>query len=143
MLIDTIKSDLVAATRRQDPLELKTIRFILSEINYAQIDKQKELSDEEVVTVLQKEVKKRKEAIEMMKKAARGELVAEEEKKLTYINKYLPTQMLDEELTTIVKNTQKNMPGVQMGQLIGAVMGQVKNKADGRRVSEIVKKILS
>lgn len=143
MLLETIKTDLIAATKRQNPLELKTIRFILSEINYAQIDKQGDLTDEDIVSILQKEIKKRNEAIEMMKKAGRNELVDEEQKKLEYINIYLPKQMSDDEIEAIVNQTMESMPNAQMGQVIGAVKGQVKGKADGSRVAAIVKKHIS
>ncbi len=143
MLIDTIKSDLITAARRQDPEELKTIRFILSEINYAQIDKQKDLTDEDIISVLQKEVKKRKEAIEMMRKAGRNELVFQEENKLKFITKYLPKQMSDDEILIVIKQTKKKMPGIQIGQLIGAVMSQVKGKADGSKVAMLVKQNMS
>lgn len=142
MLIDTIRKDLNEATKRQNPLELKTIRFILSEINYAQIDRQKDLTDEDIVLVLQKEVKKRNEAIDMMKKAGRDELVTEEQNKLEYITKYLPQQIGDSELEQIVITTKESMPDAQMGQLIGAVMGKVKGKADGSRVAALVRKHL-
>ena len=143
MLLETIKTDLIVATKRQNPLELKTIRFILSEINYAQIDKQGDLTDEDIVSILQKEIKKRNEAIEMMKKAGRDELVDEEQKKLEYINKYLPKQMSDDEIEAIVNQTMESMSNAQMGQVIGAVMGKVKGKADGFRVAAIVKKHIS
>lgn len=139
MLIDTIKADLVTATRKQDPEELKTIRYILSEINYAKIDKQKDLTDEDVILVLQKEVKKRKEAIEMMRKAGRNELVVEEENKLKFITKYLPKLMTDEEIIVVIKQTKDKMPDAQMGQLIGAVMGTLKGKAEGSKVAMLVK----
>ncbi len=140
MLLETIKTDLIVATKRQNPLELKTIRFILSEINYAQIDKQGDLTDEDIVSIMQKEIKKRNEAIKMMKKAGRDELVDEEQKKLEYINKYLPKQMSDDEIEAIVNQTMESMSNAPMGQVIGAVMGKVKGKADGSRVVAIVKK---
>ncbi|MBI2029749.1 GatB/YqeY domain-containing protein [Candidatus Gottesmanbacteria bacterium] len=138
MLIDTIKSDLVIATKRQDPEELKTIRYILSEINYAKIDKQRELSDQEIILILQKEVKKRQEAIELMKKADRNELVTEEENKLRFITKYLPELMTNEEIMVVIKQTKDKMPNAQMGQLIGAVMGSLKGRADGSKVAMLV-----
>lgn len=142
MLLEQITKDLEKATRIQDPLVLMTIRFILSEIHYAEIDKQRKLTDEEVIVVLQKEVKKRNEAIELMKRGNRMELVEEELKKIEVIKKYLPTQLSDEEISTIVKQAREKMPQAQMGQLIGAVMGQVKGKADGSRVALLVKKEL-
>lgn len=139
MLLEQIRKNLEEATRKQDPLVLKTLRFILSEIHYAEIDKQKELSDDEVIIVLQKEVKKRKEAIELMKKAGRQELVTEENKKLAVIQKYLPEELSEADLEKIISETLKSMTNPQLGAAIGAVMQKVKGKADGKKVADLVK----
>lgn len=142
MLLDQITEDLEKATRQQDPLILKTIRFILSELRYEEIEKQRKLTDEEIIQLLQREIKKRNEAIELMKKGNRMELVEEELKKMEVIKKYLPKQLTDEEILSIIKQARAKMPQAQMGQLIGAVIGQVKGKADGFRVAALVKKEL-
>lgn len=139
MLIDTIRQDLITATKAQDALSLKALRFILSEINYARIDKQRELTDEDVINVLQKEVKKRQEAITLMKKGGRLELIDEEEKKITVINKYMPAQISDDELEKIVAEITQANSGGQMGAVIGLVMQKVKGRADGKKVAQLVK----
>lgn len=143
MLLEQIIKDLEDATRKQDPLVLKTIRFILSEIRYEEIEKQRKLTDEEIVISLTREVKKRNDAIELMKRGNRLELVEEENKKIEVIKKYLPKQMETAELEKIVKETIASMPNPQMGAVIGAVLGKVKGRADGKIVSEIVKKLLN
>ncbi len=143
MLIDTIRQDLITATKAQDALSLKALRFILSEINYEKIDKQRELTDDDVIKVLQKEVKKREVAIELMKKGGRLELVDEEEKKITVIKKYLPLELSDAELERIVAEVVQTNPSAQLGAVIGLVMQKVKGRADGRKVADLVKKKLT
>jgi hypothetical protein len=143
MLLEKIKQDLIIATKKQDPLILKTLRFILSEINYKKIELQKELNDEDIVTLLHKEVKKRLDAMEMMKKGKREDLVKEEEYKLKVINNYLPKQMTDEEIAVIVKEVLANSPNPIMGPVIGEVVKRTKGKADGKKIAEIVKKLIN
>lgn len=139
MLLEKIRKDLEEATRKQDPLVLKTLRFILSEIHYEEIEKQRDLTDEEVVSVLQKDVKKRNDALLLMKKAGREELVTEETKKLEVIKPYLPTQLPVSDLEKIVEETISNTDNPQMGMVIGMVMQKVKGKADGKTVADLVK----
>lgn len=142
MLLEQIVKDLENATRKQDPLVLKTIRFILSEIRYEEIDKQRKLTDDEIVQSLAREVKKRQEAIEMMRRGNRLELVDEELAKIEVIKKYLPAQMSPSEIEQIVRETISTMPNAQMGAVIGAVMQKVKGKADGKTVSDLVRQKL-
>lgn len=142
MLLEQIVKDLEIATREQNPLVLITQRYILSEIRYAEIDKQRKLTDEEIVSVLQKEVKKRNEAIVMMQKAGRTELVEEENIKLEVIKKYLPEDITDRELEKIITEVIATQKNPQIGAVIGAVMQKVKGRADGKKVAEIVKRKL-
>ncbi len=142
MLLEQITKDLEDATRKQDPLVLKTIRFILSEIRYEEIEKQRKLTDGEIVSSLQREVKKRNDAIELMRRGNRMELVDEELKKIEVIKKYLPAQMPSEELERIVTETIASIQHPNMGQVIGAVMQKVKGRADGKMVSDLVRQKL-
>lgn len=125
-------------------MEVRVLRFLLSEIQYAEIAKQSDLTDEETVALLAKELKKRKEAIEMFKKANRDDLVADEEKQLTVIQKYLPQQLTESELEKAVDEVLSSLPDKSnMGKIIGLVMAKVKGQADGKMVAELVKKKIS
>lgn len=139
MLLEQITKDLTQATRKQDPLVLKTLRFILSEIHYEEIEKQRKLTDDEITSLLQKEIKKRNEAIELIKRGKRMELVDEEEKKILVIKKYLPEELTTQELEKIVNETIAQMKEAPPGAVIGAVMQKVKGRADGKKVAELVK----
>lgn len=142
MLLDQIISDLKEATYKQEPLVLKTIRFILSAIRYEEIEKKRKLTDEEIVVLLRKEIKKREEALVLIKKGGRNDLVEEEEKKIEVIKRYLPKEMSEEEILEIIKEERSKMPQVSAGQLIGVVIRRVGGKADGARVAFLVRKEL-
>ena len=96
MIKNDIEQSIIKALKERNTSELKVLRFVLSEIKYAEINQQKDLFDEEVSSILQKELKKRKEAIELFKKVDKNDLVKDEEKQLTVIQRYLPAQMAEE-----------------------------------------------
>lgn len=140
MIKDTIQKAMVVSLKAGNQLELKTLRFILSVMQYAQIDKQKELTDEEIVSLLHKEVKKRKEAIELFKKGKREDLVIDEQNQITIIERYLPKQVAEDELQKIVDEAiALSNKDESIGKVIGIVMGKVKGRADGAKVAQMIK----
>ena len=142
MIKEEIQKAVISAMKGKQTTELKVLRFVLSLIQYEEINKQKKLTEDETVSVLRKEIKKRKEAIELFKKGNRQELVADEEAQIKIIERYLPQQMPDADLEKVVDNvlatSEKSM--ANMGKLIGAVMERVKGQADGAKVAFLVKK---
>lgn len=144
MIKEKIQKDILVSLKAKKETELKVLRFILSLINYAEIAHQKPLSDEEIINLMQKELKKRKEAIEMFKNGGRQDLVADEEKQLPIIQSYLPQPLSDKELEKIIDEVVKNISEVpNVGQIIGQVMKQVKGQVDGATVASLVKQKLS
>ncbi len=144
MLKQTIQSEMIVALKAHDKIRLNVLRFLLSGIKYAEIEKQKELSEEEVVGLFQKEIKKRNEAIELFKKAGRTAQVTEEEDQVKIIQSFLPKQLSAEELGHIVDEAVARLGNsAQIGQVIGYVMGTVKGKADGSMVSALVRQKLA
>lgn len=151
MLKEQIQKDIITALKGGNKLELSVLRFVMSEIKYAEIDKhpaspagRKELTDEEVITVLQKEMKKRKEAIDMFRKNNREEVALVEEKQLIVIEKYLPQQMDQKEIEQIVDATIKVIgSNPQMGEVIGMVMAKLKGRADGKLIADLVRNKLA
>lgn len=140
MIKDTIQKNILVALKEKKETELKVLRFVLSEIKYAEINKQKDLTDEETTALLSKEVKKRKEAIEMFRKNNRLELVDDEEKQIVVIETYLPKQISGEELNKIVDETLAGITDKSnIGKVIGMVMPKVKGKADGAKVAEMIR----
>jgi uncharacterized protein YqeY len=145
MIIEKIKTDLKEAFRAKEELRISTLRLLLSEIHNRQIEKQAELSDEDVVGVIRRGIKQRQEAIEAYQKGKREDLVKKEQTELSILSKYLPQQIPPKELEKIVKETISEVgasgPG-DFGKVMGAVMGKVKGKAEGGVVAEVVKKLL-
>lgn len=138
-----IKKDIAAAIivslKAGKQTELKVLRYVLSEIKYAEIAKQKELSDEETISVISKEIKKRREAIELFKKGGRNDLVADEEMQINVIEKYLPKQLSTDELNQIIDEVISANPDQNnAGNLTGMVMAKVRSRADGSQVAKLV-----
>lgn len=144
MLKDTIQKDMTGAMKKGDKRSVQVLRFILSEINYAQIKKgQSQMTDEDTVGVLKKEVKKRKDAIEMFVKGNRSDLVKEEELQLTIIFRYIPKGMESEDIEKAVDEVIASVTDTSNpGKVIGMVMGKLKGKADGATVAQLVRKKL-
>lgn len=143
---EKIQSDLNQALKDKKEVEVSTLRLLLAEIHNQEIAKQAELTKEDIIKVVQKEVKRRKEAIEAYQKGKRDDLVTKEKEELRILNKYLPQQMSSQELETIIQSVIKEIGASSMsdfGKVMGAVMGRVKGQADGKAVSGAVKKALA
>ncbi|MBU3957168.1 GatB/YqeY domain-containing protein [Patescibacteria group bacterium] len=142
---DKIQSDLNQALKDKKEVEVSTLRLLLSEIHNQEIAKQAELTEEDFIEVVQKEIKKRKEAIEAYQKGKRDDLVAKEKEELKILNKYLPQQMSSQELEASIQSVIKEIDASSMsdfGRVMGAVMAKVRGRVDGKAVSESVKKAL-
>lgn len=145
MLIDKLQADLRQAQLDKDTVKVETLRLLLSEGTYARIQKGEELTDTDLISVIQREIRKRKEAAESFKVGNRIELAEKEEKEAQVLVQYLPEQLSDEQLSKIIEEViNETGAGVaEMGKVIGAVMPKVAGKADGGRVSALVKEKLS
>jgi len=140
-----IQADMKQALKKKEALVVSTLRLLLAEIHNQEIEKQKELTDEEIVGVVQKEVKRRKEAIEAYRKGKREDLLTKEKKEMALLNNYLPQPLSAEELETTIQSVIKELGATgpaDFGKVMGPVMAKVKGKADGQAVSEAVKKVL-
>ena len=142
---DRIKEDLKQAQLSKDELKTSVLRMLLSEVNNQRIQKGSDLTDEEITSVFQKEVKKRKEAALAFKNGGRGDSAQKEEDEALILASYLPEQMSVEELTKIVEDTINELGAnsqADMGKVIGSVIGKVKGQADGGEVSRLVREKL-
>ncbi len=139
MLRDQIYEDVKKAMKVRDAEKLDVIRFVWSEIKRIEIDAKHELTDEEVIDLLRKEIKRRKEAIAQIKSGGRDELAAHEQKQLDYIEAYVPQLMGEDEIAmevdAVIAGGER-----EFGTVMGLVMGKLKGKADGKMVQEVVKK---
>jgi uncharacterized protein YqeY len=145
-LIEIINTDLLDATKGNEPLIRDTLRMAKTAIKNTEINKGHELSDEEILEVLTKEVKQRTEAAAAFTTGDRPELAAKEQAEIVILQKYLPAQMTEEEVTTIVEQTIAEVRAssiAEIGKVMGALMPKVKGKADGNMVNQIVRSKLS
>jgi len=143
-----IQHDIHDAMRAKDKLRAGTLRMALTAITTAEVagDEARELSDDEVLKIVQKEAKKRKEAAEAYTGAGRPELAATEEAELVVLEGYLPAQLDDEALRAIVEAAVESTGATgmsQMGLVMRAAQGQVAGRADGGRVAAVVRQVLS
>ncbi|GMR19047.1 MAG: GatB/YqeY domain-containing protein [Patescibacteria group bacterium] len=143
-----IKSDLNNALKSKDSFKAGTLRFVLAAVHNAEIAKGKgaELSEEELIEILQKQAKQRRESIEAYQKGDRSDLAEKEEKELGIIKAYLPQQLSEDEVREIVEGAiqEAGASGPQeMGRVMSLVMPKVKGRADGSLVSRLVKEKLS
>lgn len=144
--MEKIDADYIAAFKAHQTPKVNLLRMVKSAIKNTEIEVRRHaLTDEEILAVLVKEAKRRKESIAMFTEAGRTDLVAAEQAELDELEAYLPAQMSDADLEQIVQATVTAMNGTakNFGQIMGAVMAKVKGQADGNRVSTAVKKILS
>lgn len=141
-----IAEDVTKAMKEGDKLKTNALRMALSAIKYIEIEKKRELIDEETIGVLSTLSKQRKESIEQFKKGNRPDLVEKEEKELAIITAYLPEQISEDELLKIVKEAAAECGAVgpsDIGKLMKVLMPKVKGRADGKVVQDMVKKALS
>ncbi len=149
MLKDKIQEDLKQAMIARDELRLSTIRMLKSAIQYHEIQKGGagyEATDEDVIEVIGREVKKRNEAIELYKQGGRQELADKEQKELEILKAYLPEQMSEEEIRKLIEETLSATGAStmqDMGKVMGALMPKVKGRADASFVSSLVREQLS
>ena len=148
MLKDKIQEDLKAAMIAKDAAKLSAIRMLKSAIQYYEIQKGGagyEASDEDVIDVVGKEIKKRRESIELYKLGGREEQAASEEAEVEVLQIYLPEQMGEDEVRALVKEVVEQTGATtpqDMGKVMGALMPKVKGKADSSLVSKLVREQL-
>ena len=145
-LVERINEDMKLAMKAQDKETLNVVRMIKSAIQMAKIELKHELTDEEVVDVVSKQIKMRKDSIVEFSKASRSDLVEQYNKEITILNKYMPEQLsydevvkiIDDAFTLINPTSQK-----QMGLIMKEVNPKVKGKYDMGEVSKLIKDKLS
>ncbi len=146
MLLEKLQDEMKKALKSGEKERLSVIRMLISEIKKVQIDKKKELTDEEIIQILQRYAKQRKEAIQQYKKANREDLVEKEERELEIVQEFLPEPLSKEEIEKIVEEVIKETGASSMkdmGKVMKTVMEKVKGRAEGSIVSQIVKSKLS
>ena len=141
-LEEKIEKDLPSALKAHDAVKVSTLRMVKAEINNIKIKKNKNLLDDgEVQSVLARQIKQHKDSIEQFEKGKRLDLVEKEKKELEILLSYMPKQLSEEELKSIVDAAIKEVGATtkkEMGTVIKAVMNKVQGQAEGKLVSKLV-----
>jgi uncharacterized protein YqeY len=129
-----------------DKVRVSTIRLVLADINNAEIAKGIPLEDSDILSVVAKQVKQHRESIDAFSKGNRPDLVTKEESELATLLQYLPKQMSREEIITTARQVIEEIgargPG-DKGKVMSKLMVQLKGKADGREVNEVISELLA
>ncbi len=141
-LYETLEADLARSAKARDEIKTGVLRLLKSAIKNQQIEVGHDLTMPEILSVLQKEAKKRRDSIEAYGKAGRDDLVKEEEQELAIIDTYLPESASEQEISKVVDEviaSTKDKDMSQMGQVMSRVMAKLRGRADGNQVSVIVR----
>lgn len=144
-LEEQLRLDMADAMRSGDNQKRDTLRLLLAAIKQVEVDGQQSLDDAGVQTVLAKQAKQRRESIVDYERAGRSDIAVLEQAELVIIESYLPQMMSREEITEVAAQTITDLGAdgpKDTGRVMGSLMSQVKGKADGRLVSEIVRELL-
>ncbi|WP_418640458.1 GatB/YqeY domain-containing protein [Sulfurimonas sp. ST-27] len=145
-LRETINQDVKNAMKAKDTKKRDALRLLTSAFKQIEVDERKELSDEDVIKIIQTQVKRRNDAASQYKEAGREDLMQIELDEIAYYEVYLPKQLSDEELqnkikTIIEKTGASSMK--EMGKVMGMASKELAGRADGKRISDAVKKALA
>jgi len=146
-ILEKLNGDMKQAMKNKDKQTLSVIRMVKASIQNETIKLgKKTLSEDEELTVLSREVKQRKDSLHEFKSAGRDDLVEKTESELNILQEYMPKQLSNEELEKIVQSTIEEVNATSkkdIGKVMSAVMPQVKGKADGSQINNIVQKQLN
>jgi len=145
-LSDRLSQEIKSAMLARDADRLTPLRLLKSAIGYAQIERKTEnLEDADVIAIIQKEIKKRRDSIDQFEKGGRPELAAKEKAELAVLETFLPQPFSNEELEQLVRATIQEIGATtkkEMGAVIKAVQAKAAGRADGKTISALVGKLL-
>jgi len=144
-LTEQVRADLTAAMKARDAERLSTLRMLQSAFKYQQIESGHELSDEEAMIVIRKAVKQRQDSIEQYTKGNRPELAAKEQSEMELLKRYLPAELADAELESGLREIVAATGAASkkdMGKVMKEATARYKGRADGKRIQEIVARLL-
>jgi len=145
-LFDQINNDIKLAMKAKETDKLTSLRAIKSELLLLQTSGKENISDEDILQMLQKMVKQRKQSADIYKEQGREDLLEKEMKEVSFIMPYLPKQLSDEEIEAEIKKIIEKTGASSikdMGKVIGIANKELQGKAEGKKIAEIVKNILT
>lgn len=145
-LSQQLQEHMKQAMRAKDKLRLATIRMVISSVKNEEISKGASLEDSEVLDIVQRELKQRKDSLQEFEKANRHDLAETVRQEIKILERYLPKQLSADELDQIVRQTIEEAGAstkADMGKVMAALMPKVKGRADGKAISKLVQELLS
>ena len=145
-LTSKIQADMRSGMKSKNADLVSTIRLLLAAIKQQEIDKREQLTDTDVLTIVERLVKQRRESIQIYTEAGRNDLASKESAELEILTTYLPKQLSDEEVELIIQETLSSLDAREpkdMGKVMAALKTQLSGKADLSRVSTRVRELLS
>jgi uncharacterized protein YqeY len=142
---ERLNEDMKQAMKSQDKFKLSVIRMVRSSIKNQEIDLKRTLDDNEVLDILSREIKQRKDSLQEFEKAGRNDLVEGLQAELAILAEYQPQQLTEEEVKAIVQETIEQVGAsskADMGKVMTALMPKVKGRADGKTVNQLVQQLL-
>jgi uncharacterized protein YqeY len=146
MLKQRIQDDVKAAMKAKDKERLGTLRLITAAIKQREVDERTELEESQVLAILDKMIKQRRDSVEQYESAGRQELADQEKREIAIIEDYLPTGLSDEEVASMIETAMQEVgaTGMQdMGKVMGKLKPQMQGRADMGKVSSLVKQKLA
>ena len=145
LLKDKLNEDLKTAMKEKNNIKKNTIQLLRASILQEEVNSRESLTNEQVQDIIMKEKKKRIDALSQFEKAKRKDLVEQTQKELLYINTYLPQPASEYEINNVIEETIKELNATQkeMGMVIKQVREKLKNRADGKTISDKVKEKLN
>ena len=144
-MLEKIREDMKAAMKLKDQLRVSALRMVMSSIKTAQIEKGQELAEGDVLAIIQKGIKSRKDSVEQFEKAGRTDLSEKEKAEIRVLEEYLPRQMSEDELRSLIQKIIQE-EGAQSKRDIGKVMKRImsehKGKVDGKQAQQIAGELL-
>jgi len=145
LLRETINTDVKNAMKAKETKKRDALRLLTAAFKQIEVDERKELTDEDVIKIIQTQVKRRNDSATQYKNASREDLMQIELDEIAFYEVYLPAQLSDEELTTALKAIIQKVGATSMkdmGKVMGMASKELGGKADGKRINECVKKVL-
>ncbi|KAF1305541.1 GatB/YqeY domain-containing protein [Enterococcus saccharolyticus] len=145
-LLSKLNDDMKTAMKAKEKETLQVIRMLKASLQNEQIKVSRDLTDDEELTVLSREMKQRRDSLTEFEKAGRDDLAEKVKGEITIVEQYLPAQLTEEEIRQIVRGAIEKTGATspkEFGKVMGAVMPAVKGKADGNQVNAIVKELLN
>lgn len=145
-LKDRLMEDMKTSMKNKEVTKKSVITMIRASVKQKEVDERVDLTDDQVIELIAKQLKQRKDALVEFEKAERQDLITQTEEEIEILASYLPQQLTEEELEAVVRDavTELNAQSMKdMGKIMGKVMAVAQGRVDGKRINEMAKKILN